>query len=135
MTPIQNLHYAIGEIAYAIARVDGNVQREETKKFMSIVAAELRCKDYEFDVSDIIFQVLAKEKVDAETSYEWAMNEIRLNSHYLSPSLKATFISVIEKIARAFPPVTESERDMIERFKRDIAPVQGDPVYYEKQRV
>ncbi len=131
MTPIENLHYAIGEIAYAIARVDGEVQKEERLKFHNIVEAELRCKDYSFSISDIIFQVLDKDKTSATYAYDWAFGEIKTNSHYLSPKLKATFIKVIEKIAKAYPPVTLEENNLIERFKKDIEPLCGDPVYYE----
>lgn len=131
MTPLESLHCAIGEIAYAIAIADGTVQKEELQKFQSIVAAELRCKDYNFDIADIVFQVINKDKyVDASTAYEWAIKEIKLNSHYLSPQLKATFIKVIEKIALAFPPVTKEESDILEKFKKDIEPLHGDPVFY-----
>jgi hypothetical protein len=58
------------------------------------------------------------------------LNQIKLNSHYLSPELKQTSISIMEKIAVAFPPVTGEERRLIERFKKDIEPIHGDPVYY-----
>ncbi|MFY9307825.1 MAG: TerB family tellurite resistance protein [Bacteroidia bacterium] len=134
MTPLQSLHYAIGEIAYAIARADGTVQKEEREKFHSIVAAELRCKDYDFDVADIIFQVIDKDKyVDASTAYDWAMKEIHLNSHYLSPELKEIFIKVLEKVAKAYPPVTKEEEELLEKFKKDIAPLEGDPVFYGKK--
>ena len=132
MTSLETLHYAIGELAYAVANADGKVQKEERNKFHAIVEAELRCKDYAFDVSDIIFQIMDKDKADTETSYKWAMDQIKLNSHYLSPDLKKTFIRVIEKIANAFPPVTKGEQNLIDRFKKDIAPINGDPVYYEK---
>ena len=133
MTPLQNLHSAIGELAYAIARADGTIQKEERKKFHDVVSAELRCKDYDFDISDIIFQILDRDKyIDTQTSYDWAMKEIRLNSHYLSPELKKTFIKVMEKVAKAYPPVTTEEMDILERFKKDIAPLKGDPVYYQK---
>jgi hypothetical protein len=60
------------------------------------------------------------------------MDEIRLNSHYLSPKLKETFITVMEKVAKAFPPVTVNEQSLIDRFKKDIAVINGDPVFYEK---
>lgn len=133
MTPIQNLHTAIGELAFAVARADGTIQNEERKKFHDIVAAELRCKHYDFDISEIIFKILDKDKfIDTKTSYEWAMKEIRLNSHYLSPEMKQTFIMVMEKIAKAYAPVTINEMDLIEKFKLEIAPLKGDPVYYEK---
>jgi len=133
MTPLESLHYAIGELAYAIARADGNVQKEERKKFHDIVAAELRCKDHAFDVSDIIFQIMDKDKTDSATTYKWAMDEIKLNSHYLSPELKKTFIKVMEKVAKAFPPVTINEQKIIDKFKKDIAIINGDPVFYQSK--
>lgn len=132
MTPLENLHYAIGELAYAVACADGKVQKEEQKKFHDIVDAELRCKDYDFDVSDIIFRIMGKDKTDSETTYKWAMDQIKLNSHYLSPKLKETFIKVMEKVAKAYLPVTTREQTIIDRFKKDIAGINGDPVFYEK---
>jgi uncharacterized tellurite resistance protein B-like protein len=132
MTPLENLHTAIGELAYSVACADGAIQKEERDKFHAIVLAELRCKEYNFDVADIIFRVLEKDKyVDAKTSYDWAMNEIRVNSHYLSPKLKETFVRVMEKVAKAYPPVTREEISLIDKFKKDIEPIKGDPVYYE----
>jgi len=132
MTPIENLHYAIGQLACAVAFSDGKVQKEEREKFQGIVVQELKNKDYSFDVSDIVFQVMEKDKMDSDTMYEWAMKEIKTNGHYLSPELKGKFISVMEKVANAYPPVTKSESSIINRFKKDIESVKGDPVYYNK---
>ncbi|MFL5753800.1 MAG: hypothetical protein ACJ76F_10370 [Bacteroidia bacterium] len=131
MTPIQNLHYAIGEIAYAIARADGKVQKEERERFQNIVAAELRCKDYDFDIADIIFEIMDKDHAPAKEAYKAAIHQVKLNSHYLSPKLKGTFIKVMEKVAKAYPPVTIDEIYLLEKFKADIEPLEGDPVYYE----
>jgi uncharacterized tellurite resistance protein B-like protein len=133
MTPLESLHYAIGELAYSVAFSDGAVQREEREKFQEIVTAEMRNKDYSFDVADIIFKILDKQKMDSSTVYAWAMKEIKLNHHYLSPELKQTFISVMEKIAAAFPPVTTEENNVIEKFKNDISSIEGDPTYYERK--
>ena len=133
MGPIQNLHYALGQLAYIIATADGAVQNEEIEKFESIMNAELQNKNYDFDISDIDFRLLKKEKTDKETAYHWALKEIRNNSHYLSPEMKNTFISIMEKMADAYPPVTIEEEEIISRFKKDIAPLKGDPLYYKKQ--
>ena len=130
MTPVQSLYYAIGELAYAIAISDGMLQGEERKKFYDIVEAELRCKKYDFDIAKIIFQILSKDKINSEDSYNAAMRQIRLNSHYLSPELKKTFIAIIEKVAKAFKPVTLEEFELIVRFKNEIKWINGDPVYY-----
>lgn len=132
MNPIENLHFAIGQLAFAVAFSDGKVQKEEREKFQNIVVQELSHKDYSFDVSDIVFQVMEKDKMDSDTVYDWAMKEIKTNSHYLSPELKGKFIAVMEKVATAYPPVTKSEASIINRFKKDIAGIHGDPVYYSK---
>lgn len=131
MTPLQNLHYAIGLLAYTIASADGRMQSKERQKFHKIVVNELNCKDYDFNISDIIFHIMDKDHMDVETTYKWAMDEIKLNSHYLSPELKETFIKVMEMVATADPPLTAEEKEIIEKFKMDIAPIKGDPIYYE----
>lgn len=133
MSPHESLHYAIGEIVYAVAAADGIVQREERKRLEEIVAEELKRHHYEYDFSHIIFQLLNSQHRKSMESYEWGMNGLRLHSHYLSPALKAAFVSLVEKVALAFPPVTEEETNLLSRFKRDIAPLHGDPVYYSKQ--
>jgi uncharacterized tellurite resistance protein B-like protein len=134
MTPQENLHFAIGQLAYATACADGNIQKEERKKFRDIVVAGLSSKDYDFDISDIIFHILEKEipHTNTETAYKWAMKEIRVNSRYLSPTLKETFINVMEMVAKAYPPVTNAESNLLERFKKDIADINGDPLFYDK---
>jgi uncharacterized tellurite resistance protein B-like protein len=132
MTPTENLHYAIGQLAYAIAKADGQVQKQEREKFARIIAAELRMHDEDFNVSDIIFKIIEDEKiVSAKDAYEWAMAQIRTNSHYLSPKLKETFIKVMEKVAKSYPPVTIDEMEILEKFKKEIATIHGDPVYYQ----
>ncbi|MDX2173117.1 MAG: TerB family tellurite resistance protein [Bacteroidota bacterium] len=131
MTALENLHYAIGELAYAVALADGEIQKEERLKFHNLVEAELRCKDYNFNVSDIIFQIMDRDKTSLQDAYDSAMKQIQVNSHYLSPELKATFIKVMEKVAKAYNPVTINEQNIIEKFKKDIEPITGDPVYYK----
>lgn len=130
MTPIENLHYAIGELAFSIAKADGKIQNAEREKFHSIVAAELHSENYNFDISDIIFQLMEKDGMDSETTYNWAMKEIRTNSHYLSPKMKETFIKVMEKVAKAFAPVSPAEQIILDKFFKEIAGINGDPVFY-----
>jgi uncharacterized tellurite resistance protein B-like protein len=132
MNPLENLHYAIGQLAFAVAFTDGKIQKQESENFHKIVAEELKNKSYDFDVSDIIFQVMEKDKMDSKTVYDWAMKEIKTNGHYLSPQLKEKFIAVMQKIAAAFPPVTNEESDLINKFKKDIETINGDPAYYIK---
>lgn len=131
MTPLENLHYAIGELAYAMACADGAIQKSERQKFHDIVMKELNKQRHSFDVSSIIFQVMEKGKSDPADAYDSAMKQIRLNSHYLSPELKESFVNVLEEIAIAYPPVTASEKNILEKFKLDFSPIKGDPVFYK----
>jgi uncharacterized tellurite resistance protein B-like protein len=134
MTPLQSLHFAIGELAYAIARADGKVQQEERQAFHNIVSEELKKNNYAFDISSIIFQIMDRDKAKLPDSYHFALKQIKLNSHYLSPQLKKTFARVIEKVAAAYPPVTAAERELINQFEKDIEPLMGDPVYYNSNK-
>lgn len=132
MNSVENLHYAIGQLAFAVAFADGKLQKEEHECFRDIVVQELKSNDHSFDVSDIVFKILEKDKIDPDTVYEWAMKEIKTNSHYLSPELKNKFISVMDKVSKAYPPITNEEANIINRFKKDIEKIHGDPVYYQK---
>lgn len=120
MTPSQNLYYALGELAYAIAKSDGVIQEEEKRILHDIVTSEISRDNIDFDYSEIIFSIMSKDATDSETSYGWAMSEIRNNKHYFNESLKSTFDSVLCKVAEAFPPVTPQERSLIERFRKDV---------------
>lgn len=132
MTPFENLYYAIGEMAYAIARADGMLQREEKEKFSKIVAAGLRAGNHCFDISGIIFKLMDRDIYSSEVTYESAMKQIKLNSHYLSPEMKNTFMHTLEKVAKAYPPVTVEEKRMLDQFKKDMEPLVGDPVFYNR---
>lgn len=132
MTPLENLHYAIGELAYAVARADGQIQKEEKRTFLDIINKELsQAEGYE-KTGEIIFKLMEKreETFDPQSTYDLAMQTIRMNGHYLSPQLKSDFIRLLERIAEAYPPVTREENIILKKFREDIEPIHGDPVYY-----
>jgi uncharacterized tellurite resistance protein B-like protein len=132
MNPVESLHYAIGQLAFAVAFADGQVQKEERERFHQIVSNELKNEKHGFDVSDIVFQVLDRDKMDVATVYDWSFKEIKLNGHYLSPELKNKFITVMRKVAESYPPITNEESSILTKFLDDIKDIQGDPVYYNK---
>lgn len=130
MTPLQNLYYAMGELAYAVACADGEIQKEERQRLHDIVREEVERHNAGYEISGIIFQLMDKEKADWPDAYHRAMSDIRLNSHYLSPDLKKAFVAIMKRIAEAYPPVTIEEQRLMDRFSQDIEPLRGDPVYY-----
>ncbi len=120
MDALENLYYGLGQLAYAVAMADGEVQKEEKRRIHDIVVSEVREKESDIDISSIIFDVLEKEGVDVETAYSWAMDAIRLGDHHLTDIRKALFVAILRRIAEAFPPETIDEKELIERFKKDI---------------
>lgn len=130
MTPLENIHYAIGELAYAVARANGKVQQGQTAKFLEITHRQLAEENHPFEVAQIMCSILERDKSDLETTYYWAMHELKIYSHYLSPQLKQKFVRVMEEVGKAYLPVTGQEAEIISRFKKDMELLQGDPVFY-----
>ena len=115
----QNLYYALGILSYAIAKADGVVQVEERNIIHKIVTDELD-HNLNFNYSEIIFDLLQKDKRSLDEVYEWAMAEFEIGKYHLNSEMKTKFISIITKIAEAFPPNTIEEKKLIHQFKQDI---------------
>jgi len=115
----QHLYYALGILAYAVAKADGQVQHEERQMIHDIVEKESG-HNLDFDYAEIIFSILQKDKPGIEQVCEWAMNAFETGKGHFTPQVKEQFVNVIQKIAEAFPPTTTEERQVIERFSRDI---------------
>ncbi len=135
MTPIQNLYLALGEAAYAVAMADGGVQKEEQQKFERVLKAEFSKHSLDFDYAEIIFKVLKKDVMDSQTAYTWCLREMRLNSQYVSESMKKKFIAVIKEVAAAFPPITPQERVYIDDFIYQLKSINGDPVFNKESGI
>jgi len=60
----QHLYYGLGLIAYAVAGIDGKVQREERETIQRLLSEGIKKVDVDYDVADIIFQIVEKEKAD-----------------------------------------------------------------------
>jgi LPXTG-motif cell wall-anchored protein len=125
----QNLYYAFGHIAYALAGADGDIQKEEKEKLHRIITNGVKGHGQDLNYADIIFQVLKKDKEPFETAYSWGLKEIKLSSQYLSEKIKQDFILILHQVAEAFPPTTLDEEKLIDRFKKDLSGIKGDPVF------
>jgi len=125
--PISNLYYALGEACYAIAFSDGSIQLEEKNKLSEILKKEFaNSETKDIDETSIIFQILNKERISSETAMNWAINTIKINSHYLSTDLKCHFISTIIKVADSFSPITKDEKKMLLAFISEVVDINED---------
>lgn len=127
--PVKNLYYALGEACYAIAMSDGIIQVEERTKLEGILKKEFsKSLSKDLNETEIVFQLLNKERMDAKTAMQWAIKEIKANAHYLSTDLKCHFISTIIKVADSFTPVTQEEKKMLLSFISEIVDLREDGI-------
>lgn len=112
--------YGLGIIAFAMAQSDGAVQHRERRELMNIVKDWSERHDVDFDVAEIIFTLLSKNKANEVLTYEKGMEYIRKGKQSISAQMVEKFIFLINDVAHAFPPVTSEERTMLENFSHDM---------------
>ena len=124
----QNIYYALGILAFAIAKSDGKIQPEEKEKLFEIVNKEMG-HDIDFEYAEIIFQLLERDNPGFDKTYRWAIEELDKGRHYLSPEIKQKMVDTIEQIAISFNKLSSQEEDIIKRLtmmsreRRDVAHV------------
>ena len=119
------IYYALGEMAYAVAKADGKVQVEERDKIHRIVMEETAHHNLDFDLAEIIFHILNKDDTDTKTSYDWAMAEFERHKQHLTKDLAIDFVAVVEKVALAFDSYTNKEKELVERFRKELGGLVG----------
>jgi hypothetical protein len=120
MTPRQHLCYALGELAYALAKSDGKVDRKERLLVHEIMSDELSYDDFNYELGEIVFQMVDKQKKDVESVYKDALEHIKIHKKAFEPELKLIFLRTLEKIEHAVPPIPKEKKELMHRFREDI---------------
>ena len=119
----QRIYYALGQLAYVVALADGEIQAEEKKKLHSIITDEIKNHDQDFDYTNIIFNLLGDEVMSPQDIFDAAFEEINKASYYLTDDMKSDFPAILEKIARASAPITDSEKEWLKQIKDKLEAV------------
>ena len=117
----QHLFYGLGIIAYAAAKADGEIQASEERELHLLIEDWSNQYCQEYDVTEIIFSVLKKSKPGLNEGFDEGMRFIKLGSNHLTEQLKEYFIYLIQDVTHSFPPVTDVETDIINKFKKQIS--------------
>lgn len=117
----QNFFFGFGYIAYAVAMADGRVQKPEQETLHAIVNKGIKSVASDFDYSDLGFEIMEQEHLDAESSYLWGMDAIKQSGYTLTDALTKILVDTLEKVGEAFPPTSPKEHEYIERFKEDVS--------------
>ncbi len=117
----ERLFLGLGIMAYAVARADGHIDQEEREKLHELVKAETDRNNFDYDLAEITFKVL--EKYDGYESSQLpglAMKEIEIGKEFLQDDMRTDFCAILEKVARAFHPITKEENKLILDFKQRL---------------
>ena len=115
----QSLYYALGILAYSIAKADGKIQQEELDEIHQIVREETN-HQVDFNYAEIIFKLLLKDKSADDSVHSWALDALEQGKYYLSEKVKEQFITVLVRVSKAFPPKTDEEHNMLNQFIAEI---------------
>jgi hypothetical protein len=67
--------------------------------------------------------------MDTTIACNWAIKEMKMNSHYVSEKMKEHFIHVLQRVAETFPSATTKEQFLIDNFINEIKTIKGDSVF------
>ena len=109
---------ALAELAYSIALADGELEEKEKKAFNQIIVSELGKSAWSAKNRFAILEERIAPNV--EHSYKFAMFAIKMNKKDFTPELKQKYINVIERVANSADGLRKTEKELIERFKRDV---------------
>ena len=118
MSDNHDLIQALAELAYSIALADGELEKSEKDAFNEIIEAELGKRAWSVKNRFSILEERVSPNI--EQAYRNTMFAIKNNQMDFDEELKMKFIKVVEKIANSVAGLRIYERELIDRFKRDI---------------
>lgn len=118
----ENIHIAMGSLAYAIAMADGVVQPEEKELIRKLAQKEFELTDSANEWISKMFDKMEKDKVSVDDAYTYAIDTLESNryDYDFDESVKKQCISFMQKVAEAFDETSNDERSVLIRFMEDI---------------
>ena len=112
------LEKALANLAYSVAYADGKLEENELKTFEKMLIREL--EDAAVSVRNKFLLLGERSSPNIEQAYREAMFAIKENKLDFNENLQIQFLIILEEIAVSVEGIREEERNLIERFKRDI---------------
>jgi uncharacterized tellurite resistance protein B-like protein len=118
----QNIHIAMGSLAYAIAKADGVIQSEEKETLKKLAQEEFELEDVNSEWIDKMFSKMERDNITIEDAYNYAMDTLEANRYEFDFDLvmKNKCIKFMSRVADAFANTSYAEQDIIEKFKNDV---------------
>ena len=118
----QNIHIAMGSLAYAIAKADGVIQQEEITTIKKLALEEFEVEDVDSEWIEKMFKKLERDNITIEDAYNYAIDTLEANRYDYDFDLvmKNKCIKFMSRIADAFADTSLAEQAIIEKFNQDV---------------
>jgi len=118
----ENIHRAMGSLAYAIAIADGVIQEKEKEVILNLATKEFQLSNTDSEWINAIFTQLEEQNVGLNEAYTFAIDTLEANRHDydFDEEMKSRCISFMKKIADAVGEIDYQETSVIDRFSVDI---------------
>ncbi len=109
---IEQLYDAFGELLYAVAKIDGEVQEAEAQKIEDMLRNYAGAKEIEWS-----FEYEFDRKQSVEDAYKKAIDVCK----WYGPTPEYDFLfELVEQVAKASNGLSEEESAIIVRFKQEL---------------
>jgi uncharacterized tellurite resistance protein B-like protein len=119
----ENIHRAMGSLAYAIAMADGEVQSQEIDIIRKLAQQEFELETTDNEWINTMFDQLSKSKITLDDAYNYAIDVLESNRHDydFDEGMKHKCINFMKKIADSFSEISDEEGSIINRFEKDMS--------------
>ncbi|MFL5731269.1 MAG: TerB family tellurite resistance protein [Cytophagaceae bacterium] len=118
----QNIHMAMGSLAYAIAKADGQIQEQEKEIIRQLAQKEFELNDSDNEWIKKMFANLEENQISLNDAYQYALDVLESNrfDFDFDKIMKDKCVRFMERIAEEFGGVSNDEQLIIKRFKNDM---------------
>lgn len=119
----ENIHRAMGSLAYAIAMADGEVQNSEVEIIRKLAQKEFELAETDNEWINKMFEQLSASKITLDDAYNYAIDVLESNRYDFDfdEGMKKQCVNFMKKIADAFSEISYSEGSIITRFEKDMS--------------
>lgn len=114
------VNYVFGQLIYAIARANHSLSENDRTKLHDLFVAEMKKGTPDLDFSDVITHILKKEKKDLETTYNWAIQSLKLPHNEVDEITKSKFLRLVALVIKSFPSELINGEKLIDRLNADL---------------
>lgn len=115
MKTIPDFQLGLGHIVYALAKIDGRIQSEEMMLVKSLLAEQPQN-----ELALFAFNLLKECDTPVEEAYDFAIRRFISSRKMLDEPIKKEYVAILLRVAEAYDGVSRSERELIQRFRRDL---------------